>query len=115
MVGQVHETGELLAEAEWIDDGEPALAGGQPCRDSQHQRLDHVRGDLLLVRSRANHQRGLIGKGSEGRLPPGFGPEMVEFVVLRHPTRDAGDAEIQLSEPQAGRRHGGEVGGAVRE
>ena len=42
VVGQVHEGGEVLAQADRVDDGEPHLAGRQRREETQHQGLERL-------------------------------------------------------------------------
>ena len=70
IVGQMHESGELFAEAERVDDREPALAGRDATGDPQHERLHHVGGGFFLVSGCLDDQRRGGGEGNERGLRP---------------------------------------------
>ena len=49
VVSQMHETSEVFAETDWIDDRKPGLAGRDACGDPQHHRLHHLRRHVGLA------------------------------------------------------------------
>ena len=63
VIGQVHEAGEVLAQAHRVDDREPHLARRNGHQVAQHHRLQHV--DALRAGRRTGHlqhQRPTVGK-----------------------------------------------------
>ena len=56
VVGEMHETGKLFAEAERIDDGESGLTGRKTRGDAQHHRLHHRRCRFLLLGRRFDQE-----------------------------------------------------------
>ena len=67
VVGQVHERGEVLAQADRVDDREADLAGRDRGQVAEHQRLQQLDRLVLAGVGRLDQHRALNGERQERR------------------------------------------------
>ena len=71
VIGEVHERGEVLAEADRVDDREPHLARRQPGEEAEHHGLKRSDGGGAALVASAEQDRAAIGEGEERGDRPG--------------------------------------------
>ena len=102
VVGQVHEGGEVLAQADGVDDGEADLAGRDRGQEAEHQGLEQGDGLVLAAVGRADEHRALHGERQEGGQVE-VGRHRLEPRVARHAVGELAQVDREAAEPQAGR------------
>jgi hypothetical protein len=65
VIGEVHEAGEALAEADWIEEGEQGAAGGAAGEQAEHEAIEGVQGGVASGVGGFDQERALVGEGQE--------------------------------------------------
>ena len=100
VVGEVHEAGEVLAEPDRIEQGEPRPSRRQGRQQPQHHGVQRGDGPLAAVALRADQQRALLREGQHRRQGErGRDVDLVSPQALRF-GGDAVDVHGQLAEPR---------------
>ena len=67
VIGEMHQTGKVLAKADGVDNGEVRLAGRCGLQDAEDEAVHHLRHPLAAVVIRFDEQRGFLRKGQRER------------------------------------------------
>ena len=102
-VGQVHEGGEVLAQADGVEHGEPDLPGRQPGDEPEHHRLEGFDRPGPAVVPGLQHHRAAVRERQERRDRPGQLGRRGQPRVGRHHVRDGRRVEGVVPVPDPGR------------
>ena len=106
VVGQVHERGEVLAQADRVDDREPDLPGGDRGQVAEHHRLEDLHGLDLARVGRLDQHRPLGGERDHGGEREARRVVGLEPFVAREAVGDLGEVDVERAEPEGGRDGG---------
>ncbi len=89
VIDQVHEAGEVFAQADWVKDRKPHLAGRERREQAQHNDAQGIDGRLAAGALRFEKQRAARGKRQQGRRGEGTRARIQKVGQLADAGREA--------------------------